>query len=405
MLRDEMRPFGHLTPFPAAMETALALAVPVDERERVSLRQASSRVLAEAIVSPVDLPASPRAAMDGYAVRAEDIAGCSSAAPAELRCRGCLLAGMQPPSAVDRGNCIEIATGAPLPPGTDTVVPVEETELRGDRVWVKLAAAPGTHVSERGEDLREGETLAPAGALLSPAIVAALAAVGIDTVQAWRRPKVLLVPTGNEVVPQGESLPPGHVYDSNSIALQALLEANGADAERADIVTDDGAALAAAIGRPGFDMVVTIGGTSVGRHDLVIDVVGRSGEVLVHGVAMKPGKPLMLARLAGRPVVGLPGFPTSCLLLGYGVLEPMVRRLARLPQGSRSNRLVKLAEPVSSPAGKHQLLTVILRDDGAIPAYRASSTISSMSAADGWIVIDAATERLSAGTDVQVMLF
>jgi molybdenum cofactor synthesis domain-containing protein len=215
----------------------------------------------------------------------------------------------------------------------------------------------------------------------------------------------LLVPTGDELVPLGEPLRRGQIYDSNSVALQLLVAASGGEAERASIVRDDPGALLEALRRPAFDLVVTLGGTSVGRHDLVVDVVEAAGEVLVHGIAIKPGKPVLLARLDDTPVIGLPGFPTSCLMTGYLFVEPLVRKLAGLPLDHRRRVSAVLEGTVSSPAGKRQFLTVKLDGDTATPAFRTSSTMTSISAADGWIEIAAEDTELAASTPVEVTLF
>ncbi len=403
--RDRMRPFADLTSFSAALDVALGLAVPIEDHRPLPLTQAAGRVLARPVVAPVDVPGADRAAMDGYAVRSADVSGAGPESAVLLRCVSRLLAGRQPDTPVGEGECVEIATGAPLPSGADAVVPVEETLEQDRAVAVLRGGEPGTHVSRRGEDLREGDRLAEADDILTPSRVAALASIGVESVQVWRRPRVLLVPTGDEVVPPGGGLKPGQVYDSNSVALKALVEENGAVGERADIVSDASMSLARVLDRPDVDLVVTLGGTSVGRHDLVHEAVSAQGDVLVHGVAVKPGKPLMLARVGDRPIIGLPGFPTSCLLIGYTVLEPMVRRLGRRPGQHRVRKTAILAENIVSPPGKRQFLTVALDNDRAVPAYRASSTITSMSTADGWIDIAPATEQLAAGTDVEVILF
>lgn len=400
--RDRMRPFGDLCSFEAALETTRSICRPISESERLPLEDARDRVLSRPVDAPADVPSSDRAAMDGYAVRAEDL---TAEAPVQLRCAGAVLAGEVWEGTVEAGTCIEVATGAPLPDGADTVVPVEETERHGDEIRIEASRAAGDNVAVRGEDLQADERLAEVDQRLTPPRVAAVAAVGIDRVEVWRRPRVLLVPTGDEVVEPGEPLDPGQVYDSNSVAARALLAGAGADVERSGVIGDDPKGLQAALERAEFDLVVTLGGTSVGRHDLVLEVVQRVGRVLVHGIAVKPGKPLLVADIDGRPMVGLPGFPTSSLMLAYTFLEPLVRGMGHLPGDGRPRRRARLSREVESPADKHQFLTVELRDGEALPAYRASSTITSMSRADGWIEIPVGTARVRPGVDVEVKLF
>jgi molybdopterin molybdotransferase len=206
-------------------------------------------------------------------------------------------------------------------------------------------------------------------------------------------------------VPLGGKIEPGQVYDSNSVALQALLESNGAIVSRTPIVRDNPAALIEGVRADDIDLVVTLGGTSVGRHDLVVDVVEQMGEVLIHGVAIKPGKPVLVGRVGRVPILGLPGFPTSCLFTGYLFAEPMVRVLAGLPLNHRACAAVRMVTAVNSPPGKRQFVSVQVNGKQAIPVYRASSTITSMSRANGWIEIPEETTKLAAGEQVEVTFF
>jgi len=400
-----MRPFGDLTRFEEARRVALELCVPVVGAERITLGQAHGRVLASAVESPFDVPGSDRAAMDGFAVIASDVGNADPAAPALLDPVGRILAGQVGDGTLLPGQCIEIATGAQLPPGADAVVPVEMTEERDGRIAVMEPAGAGSHIARRGEDLAVGDVVGPADRTVTPAIAAALASVGIESVEVRRRPRVLLVPNGDELAPLGAELVAGQVYDSNSVGVGLVATASGASVERIDIVRDSAAALVEGLEQQGFDLVVTLGGTSVGRHDLVLDVVEGMGEVLVHGIAIKPGKPVLLARVGNTPVVGLPGFPTSCLMTSYLFVEPMIRTLAGLAVDHRPRVLAVLDEGVRSPGEKLQFLTVSVDDGVATPVFRASSRMTSMSAADGWIEIPVGVSEIPASTPVDVTLF
>jgi molybdopterin molybdotransferase len=397
-----MRPFGELTAYAAALETALSLCAPILKTRRVPLLEAAGRIVATEIVAPTDVPSTDRAAMDGFAIIAADLETHD-----EVRLRPCgrVLAGELDDTALAPGHCWEVATGARLPRGADAVVPVEQTRTVDGLIVVTQKVAPNDHVSRRGEDLAEGDVIVEAGAPVTPNIAAALASIGAQEIDARRRPRVLLVPTGDELVPLDQEPLPGQVYDSNSVGVQLLLEANGARVERTPIVSDNAAALIEGLTQESFDLVVTLGGTSVGRHDLVLDVVESLGEVLVHGIAIKPGKPVLVAKVGDTPVLGLPGFPTSCLFAAHTFAEPMVRTLAGLPLNHRRRQRAVLAEPVRSPAGKLQFLTVVVDGDRAVPVFRASSTITSMSRADGWIEIPAEALEVVAGTPVEVTFF
>jgi molybdopterin molybdotransferase len=397
-----MRPFGRLTPYRDALRIALGLCEPIRESRAMPLVEAGGRRAAFDIQAPVDVPGSDRAAMDGYAVIAEELRG---APPVTLGLSGRSMAGELGDTIVHPGCCLEVATGARLPAGATAVVPVEQTRRDGDRVVILETVAAGSHVSRRGEDLAAGDVILRRGETITPGAAAALASIGVQSIDVVRRPHVLLVPTGDELVPIGESLEPGQVYDSNSVGVRQLLEEQGARVDRTPIVRDDPGALLEGLKRRDIDLVVTLGGTSVGRHDLVLDVVEEIGEVLVHGIAMKPGKPVLVSRVGELPVLGLPGFPTSCLFAGYLFAEPMVRALGGHPVDHRRRAEATLTRGVSSPAGKLQFLTVVVDGDEATPVYRASSTITSMSRAHGWIEIDAEVTQVPAKSTVEVTFF
>ncbi len=397
-----MRPFGRLTPYEDARDVALGLCPPLQESRSISLGEAGGRHAAVDVAAPVDVPSTDRAAMDGYAVISADLLG---GAPVSLARAGRAMAGELEETRVEAGSCMEVATGARMPSGADAVVPVEQTRAIGEVIEVLESVPAGAHVSRRGEDLAAGDVVLARNQRISPAVAAALSSIGVSTVEVLRRPRVMLVPTGDELVPIGEPLLPGQVYDSNSVGVQQLLESNGAVVERTPIVRDDVSALVQGLRRTDVDLVVTLGGTSVGRHDLVVDVAAQIGEILVHGIAMKPGKPVLIARVGRLPLLGLPGFPTSCLFSAHLFAEPMVRALGGMPIDHRRQTRGTLTEGVSSPGGKLQFLTVTVDGEEATPAYRASSTITSMSRAHGWIEIGPEVTEVAAGSTVEVTFF
>lgn len=402
----EMRLFGELTPYRSAIDTALKLCEPVTETEDILVARSTGRVIKNAVNAPVDVPATDRAAMDGYAVMAGDLpSSTEDDCPVQLEVLGRVLAGNLSTPTMQSGQCWEVATGSQLPVGADAVVPVENTTCDDTQLTVLASVNQGDHVSVRGEDLRKGDIIVSMDAVGSPSIAAALASIGVSSITVRRRPRVLLVPNGDELVPLGGGIEPGQVYDSNSVALQALLESNGAIVDRTAIVRDNPKALIEGVSADDIDLVVTLGGTSVGRHDLVVDVVEKMGEVLVHGVAIKPGKPVLIGRVGRVPILGLPGFPTSCLFTGYLFAEPMVRALSGLPLNHRSRVSALISTTVNSPPGKRQFVSVQVNGEQASPVYRASSTITSMSRANGWIEIPEETTELIAGNQVEVTFF
>jgi molybdenum cofactor synthesis domain-containing protein len=364
-------------------------------------------VLASPAVATVDVPPFDRAAMDGYAVIAEDTFGAGRYDPKTLRIVGTIYTGQVPSRAIGRGECVEIATGAPMPAGADAVVMVEETERAGaDDVRVMTPVYPRQHVGGRAADIRSGQPLLAAGDVLTPARIGALAAIGATDVNVFARPRVAIASTGNEIVPRGRALEPGQIYDINQFTLASMVTAHGGLAVTRPTVPDTMEALSAALdAAAGEDLLVFSGGSSVGERDLMLDLLQRRGEVLFHGVAVKPGKPTAFARVGGAPVLGMPGYPTSCLSNGYLFLVPMLRRMARLPEYRPQVVRVPLARRVVSTTGRHQFYTVRLQDGRAVPAFKASGDITSMALADGYFEIPAQVDVVEAGEMVDVRLF
>lgn len=402
-----MRPIKDTISLEDAREIVRGSMRPIDRTERVPLSDANGRVLAVDVVSEHDVPPFARAAMDGYAVIAEDTFGASRSEPARLHRVGRLYTGETPTTPVSRGECIEIATGAPMPDGADAVVMVEETEpTTGQDVRVLSPVHPRQHVGPQGADIRTGQTVLARGDVLNPSRVGAIAALGHTHVEAFARPTVAILSTGNEIITPGEPLAPGQIYDINRFTLGAIVTEHGAVGITFSAAEDTLDALDRAIDRClTCDVLVFSGGSSVGDRDLLMDIVQRRGRVLFHGVAVKPGKPTVFGIVDDKPFFGLPGYPTSCLSNGYILLAPALRQLARLPPARLNTVTVPLARRIVSATGRHQFYTVRLEDGQAVPAFKASGDITSMSKADGYIEIGTNTDIVEAGELVQVVLF
>ena len=401
-----MRPFTSTIPFDQARQIVLDAAAPLDRTEQIPLAEADGRVMARPEVAVVDVPPFDRAAMDGYAVIAADTVGATAAAPATLTCIGRLLTGEVPTRSIGRGECIEIATGAPLPPGADAVVMVEETTRRAGVVDIRSPASARQHVGARAADLARGQTVVAAGQVLTPSRIGALAATGVSAVEVYVRPGVALLSTGDEITEPGLPLPPGHIYDVNRFTLAAVFTRHGARPVTRPTVPDSLEALSRALDAAlEHDVVVMSGGSSVGDRDFTVDVVRQRGEVIFHGVAVRPGKPTLFARAGRTCIFGLSGYPTSCLVNAYVLVVPFLRRLARLPPWTPQTIDLPLSRRVTSVAGRHQFYTVRVANGQAEPAFKASGDITSMANADGYIEIPAATEVVEAGTVVNVCLF
>jgi molybdenum cofactor synthesis domain-containing protein len=401
-----MRPITETLLFDDALALVMNEALPITRSEFLPLVEADGRVAARDVTAAVDVPPFDRAAMDGYAVVAGDTFGAGTHAPKTLACVDTLFTGQAPARGIVSGECIEIATGAPMPPGADAVVMVEETERDGTAIRVLTPVYPRQHVGRRGADIATGQTVVARDQVLNPSRIGALAATGITAVEVYARPSVAILSTGNEIVEPGQALRPGQIYDINRFTLETIVARHGGTAVPMPIAADTIDELSTALARArAHDVVVFSGGSSVGERDLVLDVLRREGDVLFHGVAVKPGKPTVFGRIGSTPVFGMPGYPTSCLSNAYMMLVPFVRRIARVPPWEPATVDLPLARRVVSTTGRHQFYTVRIVDGRAEPAFKASGDITSMANADGYIEIPAQTDVVEAGTRVTVKLF
>jgi molybdopterin molybdotransferase len=401
-----MRPIKDTIPLDEARQLIDAAIRPIARTETVPLMHANARVLSRDIVSDRDVPPFSRAGMDGYAVVAEDTFGASRYEPRTLRVIEKIYTGQVPGLPVRAGETSEIATGAPMPAGADAVVMVEETERAGDEVRIFTPVYPRQNVGRQGADIVHGQTVLSAGDVLNPSRLGAIAALGHDDVAVYQRPTIAILSTGNEIVDPGSPLAPGQIYDINRFTLSAVIAEHGGAPVAYKTAQDTLEDLERAIDTClNDDVLVFSGGSSVGERDLILDVIGRRGEIAFHGIAVKPGKPTVFGVIGGKPVFGMPGYPTSCLSNAYMLLVPALRRMARLPEYTFRTVSVPVATRIVSTTGRHQFYTVRVVDGVAHPAFKASGDITSMSKADGYIEIPAQTDIVEKGELVEVKLF
>jgi molybdopterin molybdotransferase len=402
-----MRPFASTISLDEARTRLDERVTPVARTERVRLECAAGRVVASDVDSPADVPTFARSAMDGYAVVASDTAGASRESPRHLRIIGRSFTGEPSPERLSTGTCIEIATGAPLPDGADAVVMVEVTRSSLDGVDVLAPVSTGQNIGRRGADMRGGDRVVSTGDVLTPGRVGALAAVGCAELTVFAKPRVAILSTGNEVVDPGSPLPPAHVYDVNRFTLGAVVAAHGGVPELHRPAQDSIDALIRALDDcSDADLIVFSGGSSVGNRDLILDAVRARGEMIFHGIAVRPGKPTAFAIIDGkRPFFGMPGNPTSCLSNAYVLLVPFLRAQARLPPHVARTLRLPLAQRIVSAVGRHQFYTVRLRDGKAWPAFKGSGDITSLSQADGYIEIPSTQNVVEEGEQVVVTFF
>jgi len=400
-----MRPIKRLIQVDEALRIALAKAEPVKRTEQVSILSSLGRVAAEPIVSRVSVPPFSRSAMDGYALRASDTFSASRSRPVLFRVSEVVYAGGVPKKMIAKGVCAEIATGAMLPRGADAVVMVENTELKGDSIAISEPAHPGQHISRKGEDIEPGNEIVSKGEVFNPSKIGAVAAIGIERVKVFARPLVAVVPTGNEIAELGTELRPGQVYNINSYTLSTMVLSNGGEPRITKIVNDSMEELEAVMkANSDCDLMLFSGGSSVGERDIMLDVLEKRGEVLYHGVAMKPGKPTLFGVVRKQLVFGMPGYPTSCLSNAYVFVAPVLRKMARLPSAAPAAVRAHMSKRVVSTTGRTQFLTVKLKDGLAHPAFKESGAITSMAYADGYVVIPADVDLLEKNEEVTVYL-
>ncbi len=385
--------------------------------ETVTLSAALSRVLAGDVIAPVDAPPFDRANVDGFAVRAADTAGAGDGRPKHLMLNAEVIAcGVAPAVEIMPGTATAIATGGVIPRGADAVVMIEHTELmEGDAapaIEVRRAVASGQFVSYAGSDIARGETLLRRGTHIGSREIGMLAACGFSAVEAVRRPRVAVLSTGDELVEPGRPLRPGGVYDSNGAIIAAAVTEAGGEPVPFGAFPDEELALELAMRNAldSCDMVVLSGGTSKGAGDLSHCIVSRLGKpgILVHGVALKPGKPLCLAVVGDKPLVVLPGFPTSAIFTFHAFVAPIIRaRAGLLPEAARTID-AKVPVRIASELGREEfvLVSLVAGADGliAFPTGKGSGAVTAFSQADGFLAIDALASALDAGTEAEVTL-
>lgn len=399
-----MRLFGELLPYENAQKMLLENIIPLARTEKLSLDNALGRVLACDVVATHNTPPFDRASMDGYAVRAQDTTEANPGAPVHLDLVETIYAGSLTTQEVLPGRCIQIATGAKIPLGADAVVIVEDTRRDGKAVFVMKPACTGDNIGPLGGDIRQGEILIRAGALIGASLIGVLASQGICQVEVYARPIVAILPTGEEIIPLGGSLKDGQIYDINSHTLAAMARLHGGEPRILPITGDLQDTLEGALGKAlEADLVLTSGGTSVGERDLLLDILESRGKVFFRGVKIKPSKPTTFSKIDGKPVLGIPGNPTSCLMAAHLFLVPALRRLARLPELTGCTVTARLTEKVLGDS-RVQFLTVKLDRGLAHPVFKTSSAITSMSEAVGYIVVPVGT-TMEKDEAVEVTLF
>ena len=377
--------------------------------ETVPLTEARGRVLAEEVRSERDVPPFANSAMDGYAVRALDVAAASTAQPIVLRVLGEIRAGAAPPAAVQSQTALRIMTGAMIPDGSDAVVRVEDTVEHDGTVEVRVPVAAGTSLRAAGSDLHRGDLLATAGRVVTPGLIGVLASAGRVAVRCIRRPRVLVLTTGDELREPGEALGPGQITNTNRYTLRAAVEEAGGIVIDAGVARDDRRDLMDRLGAAGeTDLVVTTGGVSMGAYDLVRGLLEEREAVMFWQVALRPGKPLMFASVGGVPLIGLPGNPVSSLVAFELFVRPALLKLQGRKDLERPRLTAITEEPLQNPPHLEQYFRGIARHDGArivvrLTGDQGSHVLRSMADANCLVVVPLGTTEVAAGTPVEIL--
>lgn len=410
----DRKEFHDLVPPDRAREAIESLDIPA-RTEGVSLEAARGRVLADRIDATIDVPGFDRASMDGYAVRARDTFEAGEADPVVLDLAGAVHAGEEPDVTVDPGTAVEISTGAVMPEGADAVVMVERTdEVDGDRVAIRTSVAPGDHVMLAGADIAAGERALGPGTRLTPREIGLLSALGVESVPVREAPVVGIISTGDELVRPGEELnsDAGEIYDVNTYTIATAVEEAGGDPRFYPHAGDDYDEMERLLSRAAdeCDLVLSSGSTSASAVDVIYRVVDRRGELLVHGVAVKPGKPMLIGSLGDSAYVGLPGYPVSALTIFQTFVGPSIRRAAGRSEPQTATVSGTMAQRERYSEGRLRLMPVGLVEDGdgdtlVYPVDKGSGATTSLVEADGVVSVPPDTEYLDRGDPVEVQLF
>jgi molybdopterin molybdotransferase len=400
-----MKPFGELMPRLEALGIIDEHIKPIEGTEKVSINEAKGRVLAEDVVAGFNVPPFPRASMDGYAVKAKDTTGATEERPVKLNLIGIQHTGGVFEGTINEGECLEIATGAPMPDGADAVVMVEYTKKDGEIVSIEAPVQPQKNMANAGADMVKGTHVLSAGETITPGVLGALAALGYVKVEVYRKPRVAIYSSGPEIAPQGQPLKPGQIYDINSYTLSAVIEENGGIAVKRGIIEDTLESVRDSLKDASeYDIGVVSGGSSVGTKDLFGEVMAEMGEVYFHGVKTKPGKPTLFGEVNGKQIFGMPGYPTSCLNNCYVYLLPALRKMARLESKHWVKVKLPMGHEMTSRGDREQFITVKIEEGKVHRVYKQSGDITSMTHADGFIIQPIGTNTIAEDETVEVTL-
>lgn len=386
--------FKELTQVDEALESLLSKIDPLNRVKEVPLAQSGGRIVASPVTAPRSAPHYRRAAMDGFAVRASDTFGATESSPNRIELA----------DSVRQVTAVPVHTGGFVPGEADAVLKIEDTRKEGEKLAVYSSLAPGDNVSPVGEDVEQGDLLIDKGDEVQPSHLGLLRTLGVESVPVLEKPGVAVLPTGEELVSSGEEPGPGQTVQSNGIMVSESVRRWGGAPEEKEILSDEPEKLVRGLdwGLEGSDVVAFTGGSSVGRRDRIVEVLEDRGEVLVHGVAIQPGKPVALAMVKDKPVIALPGYPVATLADAYFFLRPLLAHLNRR-NTEDSTVKAKLARKIHSKLGKLSLVRVAVEDGEATPVrVSGSGVLSSVTRSDGFVLVPEDSEGIAAGEEVEL---
>ncbi|MCP1662207.1 MAG: molybdopterin molybdenumtransferase MoeA [Methanocalculus sp. MSAO_Arc1] len=400
-----MSRFLRVIPVEDALQTLLSIA-PSPGEERLPLADAVFRIAASDVTAPEDMPGFARSIVDGYAVLAADTAGAGESLPSMLTCTGRVEMGSADPGSVRAGECRYVPTGGMVPLGADAVVMIEYTESAGDSVLVMRPLAEGENIVCADEDFQKNEVIISAGRPILPQEAGVLAAAGISSVLVRRVPGIAVIATGNEIVPPETHPSPGEVRDVNSIVCESFIRQCGCIPISCGIVPDDPGLLTAAL-RDAIacaDAVIISGGSSKDERDASAEVITELGRLLVHGIAISPGKPTIIGEVAGKPVIGLPGHPSSAFMVLRAITGPLLEAMSGSAIRYHTCQAT-LDASIPSAKGREDYVRVRLNGDTATPLFSKSGLLHTLVQSDGYVRVPAGSEGYETGSGVEVILW
>ncbi|KYC52696.1 MAG: dehydrogenase FmdD [Candidatus Methanofastidiosum methylothiophilum] len=372
--------------------------------EDTPISSSLNRILSEDLISPINVPHYPKSQMDGYAVRSEDTFEASETSPVKLKLIESVNAGSAPRYFIKKNNCSYVATGAPVPEGADSVVMIENTQLQGKYIALTRGVTPGENIMKVGYDIKKGKRILPKNTLVTPKVVGLLSGLGLKKVKVYRKLKIGIFSTGNEIITPWENLDYGKTYDVNSFYITSKLEKLGCDTYNIGIAKDSKEDILSKLNEAKkCDIIILSAGASKGERDFVEEAINNFGNLIIHGISIKPGKPTLVGLKENKLIFGLPGHPTSSFVLFNVLVLPFIYKMAGLEKKIEMKKFIS-SERIYSTRGRKDFLPVMIKEEEVSSVFRGSGAISSFLKAEGIAIIEENTEFVDKGEELEVII-